>query len=82
MDKRLPEWTNPLLHPYWMLRDRRNWDQAARRKWYRRIEKVKRALLDAGHDPEAVRLVCRSLANPKCAKARSRFFQYLAISDN
>lgn len=52
-----------------MLRNGRKWDQAHRRKYYRRIEAEKKRLIDSGVDPELVRLLCRYLANPRNQKS-------------
>lgn len=74
----LPEWSGPVRNLYWMLRYRRAWDSAARRKYYRRIEVEKKRLIESGVDPEAVRLCCRYLANLQNRNAEARFKAYLA----
>lgn len=61
------------MNLYWMLRNGRKWDQAHRRKYYRRIEREKKRLIDSGVDPELVRLLCRHLANPRNKRAESIF---------
>lgn len=53
-----------LRNCYWHLRAVRPYDQAARRKWYRRIEKEREKLIAAGASREHVRLYCRFLADP------------------
>ena len=49
---------------YWSLRHIRMHDQAARRKWYRRIEKERNRLADSGFSVEHLRLYCRYMARP------------------
>lgn len=61
----MPDWSPKLCNLYWQLRYRRSRDLAARRRFYRYIEKEKRRLeSDVGVDPEELRLLCRWLANP------------------
>lgn len=61
-----------------MLRYRRSWDTAARRKYYRRIAKEKRQLVEAGVDQEEVRLLCRYLSNLDNRNAEMRWKTYSA----
>jgi len=49
---------------YWRLRNIRAYDLAARRKWYRRIEKERGRLADIGFSCEHLRLYCRYVCNP------------------
>lgn len=49
---------------YWHLRAVRGYDLAARRRYYRLIAVEKKRLLEAGVDPEEIRLFCRSLSRP------------------
>lgn len=53
-----------LRNLYWFLRYRRAWDQAARRKWYRRIKVERERLVNQGFSAEHVRLYCRYMSNP------------------
>ena len=62
-----------------MLRYKRIWDVAARRRYYRKIEKEKRRLVEeVGVDQEEVRLLCRYLANLKNRNAELRWKAYVA----
>ena len=74
----MPPWSATLRHLYWMLRYRRSWDTAARRKYYRRIAKEKRQLVEAGVDQEEVRLLCRYLSNLDNRNAETRWKAYAA----
>lgn len=49
---------------YWQLRSIRAYDQAARRKWYRRIKTERERLASLGFSVEHLRLYCRYLARP------------------
>lgn len=49
---------------YWHLRNVRHYDLAARRLWYRRIEKERERLDELGFSREHVRLYCRYMSNP------------------
>jgi len=42
----MPEWSSKLRNLYWMLRYRRIWDSAGRRRFYRYIAKEKRRLVE------------------------------------
>jgi len=53
-----------LRHMYWKLRACRAYDQAARRKWYRRIRNERERLEAAGWPAEHLRLYCRYMSNP------------------
>jgi hypothetical protein len=70
----LPHWR--LRAAYWQIRACRF--SACRRRWYRAAARQKKRLLDAGADPEAVRLYCRFLANPSSEDRLVRLGQYLA----
>lgn len=61
---------------YTRLRFCRSWNDACRRRWYRRIRKSKLRLLEAGVDPEQLRLYCRYLKNPKDEARRQRYLYY------
>jgi len=69
-----PEWAQPIQHHYWHLRFARGFDSARIRKQYRRIEKEKKRLHEAGVDREIVRLLCRHMVNPRNRKAEQRFW--------
>lgn len=69
----MPEWGSVLSNLYWHLRYIRPFDQAARRRHYRKIAHEKKRLIETGVDPEQVRLFCRWLANPKNNAASIRF---------
>lgn len=67
---------------YWRLRAIRAYDNAARRKWYRRIKIEKDRLEDIGFSAEHLRLYCRYMANPReqCnALNRLRSFEEMLI---
>ena len=74
----MPPWSQKLRNLYWFLRYKRVWDSAARRKYYRWIEKEKRRLEEVGVDQEEIRLLCRHLANPKNTNAEQRWMAYVA----
>lgn len=73
----VPEWADRLANLYWNLRYVRAYDEAARRKSYRRIKKEKDRLVGGGIDQEAVRLCCLLLADPRREERRARLFRYL-----
>jgi hypothetical protein len=72
----MPPWSSELCNLYYMLRYRRNYDSAARRKYYRYIAVEKKRLLNEGVDPELLRLFCRHLADTKNRYAERRFLAY------
>jgi len=75
----MPPWSGELRNLYWMLRYKRVWDAASRRRYYRKIEKEKRRLIEeVGADREEVRLLCRYLANLKNQNAELRWKSYVA----
>jgi len=62
-----------------MLRYKRIWDAASSRRYYRKIEKEKRRLIEeVGADQEEVRLLCRYLANLKNRNAELRWRAHVA----
>lgn len=69
----MPEWGAVLRNYYWHLRFLRPYDQAGRRRYYRKIEAEKKRLILSGVDGEAVRLYCRWMANPRNNDAELRF---------
>ena len=73
----LPPWSADLRNLYWMLRYKRAWDSAARRRYYRKIAAEKKRLHSAGVDQEEVRLLCRYLANLKNKNAELRWRAYV-----
>ena len=72
----VPEWSANLRNYYWHIRCNRDWNEAKRRAYYRRIEREVSALVQAGHDPEAVRLLCRWLADPSWEPALFKYMEY------
>lgn len=57
----VPEWAHCLYAPYWRIRvEGRN--KALKRKYYRRVEKLKLQLVEAGHDQELVTAICRYMS--------------------
>lgn len=75
----MPDWSATLRNLYWMLRYRRAFDSAHRRKYYRKIDKEKRRLIEqVGVDPEEIRLLCRYLANLQNRNAEMRWRAYVA----
>ena len=72
----LPKWGSTLANLYWNLRIIRNYNQALRRKYYRKIAHEKKRLEKIGVDPECVRLLCRFLANTRNPHAEQRFLFY------
>jgi hypothetical protein len=72
-----PIWSGPLRNLYCLLRFRRKWDFAGRQRYYRRIAKEKRRLLETlGVDREHLRLYCRHLANPHNRYAENNLKRY------
>ena len=64
----------PLHNLYWSLRYYRF--PAARRRYYRLISAEKKRLIALGVDMEEVRLLCRSLSNPRNERAEQRLEFY------
>lgn len=73
----VPAWSGNLRNLYWHLRCNRDWDDAKRRSYYRRIEKEVADLVQAGHDPESVRLFCRWLADPSWEPALFKYLEHI-----
>lgn len=69
----MPEWGGVLCNYYWQLRYHRAYDEAARRRYYRKIEAEKKRLIESGVHQEEVRLFCRWMANPRNYAAQMRF---------
>ncbi len=69
-----PEWTAAIRNHYWHLRYRRGYDEARRRKEYRRIEAEKKRLQSEGVDFELIRLLCRHLVNLQNRRAELRWW--------
>lgn len=61
---------------YWHLRTIRPGQEAKRRKLYRRIAKIKAALVEDGFDPEELRLYCRQFTDCYRDAAQGRYDQY------
>lgn len=61
---------------YWHLRTIRPGQEARRRKLYRRIAKIKAALIEDGFDAEELRLYCRQFTNCYRVSATARLRQY------
>lgn len=72
----IPERMRGLSNLYWRLRYCRDYDSAARRKWYRRIRVERDRLVSGGEDGEYVRLMCRWLADPREGPALARVMAY------
>lgn len=70
-----PHWSQSLLQSYWFVRNAR-FDRD-RRKAYRRVRRERLSLIDQGHDPEAVRLLCLSMCRPQCPHRWERFKRYV-----
>ena len=73
----LPDWSATLRNLYWFLRYKRAYDQAGRRRYYRRIADEKKRLIDTGVDEEELRLLCRHLANPKNRHSEKSLLKYV-----
>lgn len=63
-----------LMNMYWHLRYTRN--KSTKRNHYRYIAMEKKRLLEAGVDPEELRLFCRSLARQWNIHAEKRLAAY------
>jgi len=74
----MPDWAPHLANLYWQLRMHRHLGEAARRFWYRRIDKEKRRLLLTGVDGEELRLYCLFLADPSKEWRLHRYKFYVA----
>ena len=71
-----PAWTMTLMNLYWHLRDKRTFDSAAQRKYYRRIEVEKKRLHGSGINKELIRLYCLHLADPSREARALRVIQF------
>lgn len=72
----LPDWSSDLRNLYWHLRYCRKFNQACRRRHYRKIAVEKKRLTESGVDSEELRLLCRYLSNPRNGFAEARYFAY------
>lgn len=59
---------------YWFIRYTRI--RSVKRKYYRRVAKEKKRLLEAGIDKEELRLLCRFLSNLRNERAENRLISY------
>lgn len=59
-----PVWSGRLRNFYYMLRYRRYFDSAGKRRYYRYIRRERDCLVASGVNAEHVRLLCRWLSNP------------------
>jgi len=73
----LPAWSGRLRNLYWGLRMRRSWQEALRRRYYRKIFSEKKRLEGLGVDGEELRLLCRCLANLENIAAQRRYLAYV-----
>jgi len=65
-----------IRNQYWHLRALRPWEQAKRRKLYRKITKIKAVLIADGLDKELLRLWCRQWSRCHTEAAMMRFATY------
>lgn len=72
----MPEYAYRLANLYWQLRNVRDYDLAARRRWYRRIAVEKKRLRMEGVEGEELRLLCLCLASPNRAGRWERLQAY------
>ena len=63
-----------LKNIYWFIRYTRN--SSTKRRYYRYAEKEKKRLLEAGVDPEKLRLLCRTLSSRLNRHAVKRLAAY------
>ena len=63
-----------LQNLYWFIRDHRN--KNIKRRYYRYVAAEKKRLLEAGVDPEELRLLCRALVKQHCEHAERRLKIY------
>ena len=70
-----PAWTGTVRNHYWHLRYCRGYDEARRRKEYRRIAAEKKRLQAGGVDSETIRLLCRHLVNLQNKQAEQRWWK-------
>lgn len=74
----MPEWSGVLRNFYWHVRYYGRRDPARRLALYRKIRKEKLALVASGVDPEHIRLVCLSLADPSRERRIARCIAFEA----
>ncbi|WP_018607149.1 hypothetical protein [Uliginosibacterium gangwonense] len=74
-----PEWSGHLINLYWNVRNARFARQ--KRKAYRRVRVEKLRLVEAGIDPEKIRLISLVLCQPNNQKRWDRYFAYAATVD-
>jgi hypothetical protein len=75
----MPVWSGTLCNLYWRLRYCRQWNQACRRRYYRKMAVEKKRLEQEGVDRELVRLFCRHLSNPRNLFAEKRYKDFEAL---
>jgi hypothetical protein len=63
-----------LFNHYWFIRYTRN--PSVKRRYYRYVTAEKKRLLEAGVDPEELRLLCRALSNRLNRHAEKRLENY------
>lgn len=63
-----------LRNIYWQIRYTRN--KSTKRRYYRYASVEKKRLLEAGIDPEELRLICRALAKQHCEHAERHLITY------
>lgn len=63
-----------LQNIYWFIRNQRR--KNLKRKYYRQAAAEKKRLLEAGVDPEELRLLCRTLVKQHCEHAERHLKTY------
>jgi len=74
----LPEWSGTIRNLYWLKRACRSFDDAGRRRIWRKIAVEKKRLLIAGVPYIELHLVCRHLTNLRNRNAEDRLLRYQA----
>ncbi len=74
----LPPWSHALANLYYLKRYCRQYDNACRRKAWRKIAVEKKRLLSEGVQYIELHLVCRVLTNPRNQSAANRLQSYYA----
>jgi hypothetical protein len=74
----LPEWTATIRNLYWLKRACRAWDNACRRRIWRKIAAEKKRLLQAGVPYIELHLITRVLTNPDNPNSSARLRAYYA----
>lgn len=64
----IPDWAHCLYGSYWRIRVEGK-NKALQRKYYRRVEKLKLQLVEAGHDLELVEAICSYMSTLKKTSA-------------